>query len=77
VTGDVYECPSDKPLTLASYEAGPVPTAYVEPVAVGDPLTDMPLFLEPDFYINAPLQATYDAAYAGVPRYYRDILEAK
>jgi hypothetical protein len=65
----------EKPLTLAAYAAGPVPTAYVEPVAVGDTLTDMPLFLTAEQYINVPLEATYRAAYEGVPRYYRIILE--
>ena len=42
--------------------------AYVEPwTVVGRPLIDMPLFLEPDIYINVPLEATYMAAYRGVP----------
>jgi hypothetical protein len=68
--------PADKPLTLAAYAAGPVPTAYVEPVAVGDALPDMPLFLAPEQYINVPLEPTYRAAYEGVPRFYRAILEA-
>src|SRR5262249_27805978 len=67
--------PPDKPLTLAADAAGPGPTAYVEPVAVGNVLPDTPLFLYPEQYINVPLQATYDAAYLGVPRYYRQILE--
>lgn len=65
----------EKPLTLAAYAAGPVPTAYIEPVAVGDALPDMPLFLTAEQYINVPLETTYCAAYAGVPRYYRTILE--
>ncbi len=43
-----FELPADKPLTLASYDAGPPPTAYVEPIAVGDALPDMPLFLKPE-----------------------------
>jgi hypothetical protein len=73
---DPYTQPADKPLTLAAYAAGPAPTAYIEPVAVGDPLPDMPLFLAPEQYINVPLEATYRAAYEGVPRYYRTILES-
>src|SRR5207245_1625715 len=36
-----FELPADKPLTLASYSAGPVKTAYLEFVAVGDVLPDM------------------------------------
>ena len=54
-----FELPADKRLTLASYDAGPPPTAYVEPIAVGDTLPDMPLFLKPEFYVPAPLEATY------------------
>jgi hypothetical protein len=67
--------PLDKPLTLAAYSAGAIPVAYVQPVAIGDALPDMPLFLTPEEYINVPLQATYQAAYARVPRFYRNILE--
>jgi hypothetical protein len=44
-------------------------------VAVGDVLPAMPLFLAPEQYISAPLEPTYLAAYNGVPRYYRTILE--
>ena len=43
-----FELPPDKPLTLATYSAGAVKTAYVEPVAVGDLLPEMPLFLQPE-----------------------------
>jgi hypothetical protein len=35
--------PSDQPLTVASYDAGNELTAYVDPLAVGDPLPDAPL----------------------------------
>jgi hypothetical protein len=54
-----FELPADKRLTLASYDAGPPPTAYVEPIAVGNALPDMPLFLKPEYYVPAPLEATY------------------
>jgi Protein of unknown function (DUF4058) len=51
--------PSDQPLTLAAYDAGPPPVAYVEPIAVGDALPDMPIFLKPDYYVPAPLEESY------------------
>jgi hypothetical protein len=54
-----FELPADQRLTLAAYDAGPPPVAYVEPVAVGEPLPDMPLFLKPEFYVPAPLEDTY------------------
>jgi hypothetical protein len=75
VADDAHEQPADKPLTLAAYSAGPVKTAYVELISTGDVLPDMPLFLDPEQYINVPLEATYQAAYQGVPRFYRAILE--
>lgn len=76
--GDGYELPPDANRTLAAYSAGPVKTAYVEPVAVGQVLRDMPLFLSADGegYVEVPLEATYQAAYSGMPGRYRDILEA-
>ena len=58
-----FEQPPDKPLTLAAYDAGPPRVAYVEPVAVGDRLPEMPLFLRPEFYVPAPLEATYQATW--------------
>ncbi len=67
--------PPDKPLTLVAYEAGPPITAYVEPVAVGDTLIDMPLFLGPNWYVSVPLEATYEVAYHGVPRQFREVLD--
>jgi hypothetical protein len=51
--------PADQRLTLAAYDAGPPPAAYVEFVAIGEALPDMPIFLKPDFYVSAPLEATY------------------
>jgi hypothetical protein len=70
-----FELPPGEPLTLAAYSAGSAKTAYVEPTAVGHELIDMPLFLEPETYVNVPLEATYQAAYRGVPRRWRQVLE--
>jgi hypothetical protein len=75
VGGTPKPVPADKPLTLAAYDAGPPRTAYVEPVAVGDTLIDMPLFLAPGWYVSVPLEATYQAAYRGVPRRFREVLD--
>jgi hypothetical protein len=70
-----YRAPADKPLTLAAYSAGRPTTAYVEPVAIGETLPDMPLFLEPEAYVYVPLEATYQAAMRGVPKRWRDVLQ--
>lgn len=75
VGGPYAPIPADRPLTLASYDAEPPPTAYVEPVAVGDALIDMPLFLAPGRFVSVPLEATYEAAYRGVPRRSREVLD--
>jgi hypothetical protein len=71
-----FELPAGEPLTLAAYSAGPRKRAYVEPTAVGRELLDMPLFLEEEIYVNVPLEATYRAAYRGVPRRWQRVLEA-
>jgi hypothetical protein len=71
-----FELPAGEPLTLAAYSAGPRKRAYVEPTAVGREMIDMPLFLEPEIYVNVPLEATYQAAYRGVPRRWQRVLEA-
>lgn len=75
-----YELPADEPLTLASYVGGPyiggpLPVAYVEHLAIGSPLIEMPLFLDPDRYVNLPLEPTYLAAYRGMPAFWRNVLE--
>jgi hypothetical protein len=65
---------TSKPLTLASYDVGEDIIGYVEPIAVGDRLKDMPLFLEEDRYIDVPLEATYRAAWRGVPKHLQQVL---
>lgn len=75
VCDDTYQQPADKPLTLASYSAGDLTTAHIQPVAVGDHLPDMPLFLEAEACVLVPLEATCQAAYRGVPLRWRRVLE--
>lgn len=70
-----FVLPPDKPLTLAAYSAGVVKVAYVEPVAVGDVLPDMPLFLEPEVYVPAPLETTYQATWCVFPAPLKGLLE--
>lgn len=70
-----YQAPADKPLTLAAYEASSGIRAFIEPVAVGDELIDMPLFLTAGRHVPVPLEATYRAAFDAVPRRWRTVLE--
>jgi hypothetical protein len=67
IAGEVFTPPADKPLTLAAYESAETVRAFIEPVAVGDRLPEMPLFLEPGAHILVPLEATYEAAFASLP----------
>ncbi len=70
-----YDLPADEPLTLASYVADAPVDAYLEHAAVCAALPEMPLFLNPDRYVNVPLGPTYQAAYRGFPAFWRDVLE--
>jgi hypothetical protein len=74
---EAYELPEDKTLTLVSYSAGSAIKAYIEHLAVGDPLKDMPLFLTSERYVTLPLAATYEMAFAGMPDFWRDVLEGR
>lgn len=72
--GEEYTAPTDKPLTLAAYESGLSVRAYVVPVRVGEVLPDMPVFLEPEKAVMVPLEATYQSAFAAVPRRWQRVL---
>jgi hypothetical protein len=70
-----YRAPADKPLTAAAYVADHINTAFVEPLAVGDVLIDMPLFLASSAYVQVPLETAYQAAYRCFPQRWKTILE--
>lgn len=70
-----FELPPDKPLTLAAYVADVPKTAYVELVGVGDPLPDMPAYLDVDGYVPVPLEATYQTTWTSCPEDMREAVE--
>ncbi len=72
---DDFTLPADKPLIVAAYDAGPPSVAYVEPFAVGDLLTEMPLFLRREFYVPTPLEATYQTTWDFFPAAMKKKLE--
>lgn len=72
---DTFALPTDKPLTLAAYSSGALQTAYVEPVAVGDALPEMPLFLEADVHIPVRLETTYQTSWDVFPQALKGLLE--
>ncbi len=77
VGGHGFTLPPERPLSLAAYMADRMPEAFVEPIAPGQPLPDMPLFLAVGWYINVPLETTYATAYAGLPSVVRDVVEGR
>jgi hypothetical protein len=62
-------------LTVAAFDAGEPLTAYVDSLAVGDSWPDAPLFLGPGWYVNVPLEETYQASWDVTPRPIRNLLE--
>jgi hypothetical protein len=75
--GGSYAPPAGKPLTLAAYVSDGAITCYVEPTAVATALIPMPLFLDPGHYVNVSLEPTYRAAYEGVPRRWKRVIEGE
>ncbi len=71
----LFEFPPGKDRILASYHAGREKAAYVEPIAVGDVLPDMPLFLFEGRHIKVPLEATYRTTWDVLPRALQVIVE--
>lgn len=74
-SGEAHGVTEDQPFGLSAYRADRVCNAYFEPVGLGQQLPEMPLFLTPKHYVNVLLEATYMAAWRGVPRRWKDVLE--
>jgi hypothetical protein len=74
ITDEPFELPADKRLTGVAYEAAVPITAYVEPLAVGDPLPSLPIFLERGIYVPAPLEESYQTAWSKCPAPVREFV---
>jgi hypothetical protein len=61
---DQFEFPPGKDRIVASYHAGREKAAYAEPIAVGDPIPTMPLFLYEGRHIKVPLEAVYQTTWS-------------
>ena len=55
-------------------DAGESRAAYFSFVAVGDVLPNMPLFLRPGVYVQAPLEASYQTTWEQFPTALRGLL---
>ncbi len=75
-----FELPADEPLLLASYRAGDdsvglSPMAFLEPFRVGAIMRDMPAWIDPDVYVDVPLEQTYQSAWEVCPSDFRYLVE--
>ena len=66
----------DGPLAVTSFDATAEVIAHRVRFAVGDDMAQARLRLAPDVCVLLPLQAAYDAAFAGSPPYLRKLLAA-
>lgn len=64
-----------QPFGVSAYRAAFPPTAYFEPVGLGEALPDMPLFLSEDHYIDVPLEQTYMAAWSDTGEPWREFMK--
>lgn len=76
IESDDFHLPPQQPLTLAAYSIGDVKRAFIEPVAIGQVLPEMPLFLEAGRYVPVPLESSYLAAFNAVPIRWQEELVA-
>jgi hypothetical protein len=74
IAQEPFTLPLDRPLTLAAYEAGNDLNAFVETIAVGEALPDLPLFLAPGWHVTIPLECIYQAAWETVPRRWQAVI---
>jgi hypothetical protein len=73
--GDDYAPPADQPLSCVAYIGGAGARAFLEPLAVGEALPEMPLFLTPEIYVPVPLEATYQATWEDFPAAMKELLD--
>jgi hypothetical protein len=75
VEDEPFVLPNNQARTFVAYECDLTTRAYIELVTVGAPLPEMPLFLEPACHVLIPMEATYQSAFASMPRRWRSVLE--
>ena len=74
--GDRDEFPSDKPLSLVSYQVMvEAKVARIEHIGIGDSLPNMPIYLTANEYVMVPLESTYLETWKTCPEIMRDAVE--
>lgn len=75
--GKCFELPRSKPLCVAAFRSTPpIVHCYDELLGLAMTLPDVPLFFDPDHYVNVPMESTYSAAWTAMPKRWRDVIEA-
>ncbi|MBU6240001.1 MAG: DUF4058 family protein [Planctomycetes bacterium] len=67
ITDEPFRLSAELPLTIASYQATPTKTAWIELISVGSMLPTMPLFLKGAYYVNVPLEVSYQETWNAMP----------
>ena len=75
ILDEPFQFPAGKDRILASYEMDAERVAYVEPIAVGDRLPAMPLFLIQGMHVRVPLEPTYMSTWQASPEEMRIAVE--
>ena len=75
-----FDLPADERLLLAAYRAGDPSfespaVAYLEPLAVGAAMPDMPAWIDRDAFVDVPLESSYNAAWVTCPADFRTLVE--
>lgn len=65
----------DKPMSVFAYECDETVRTYLEPLALGKAIPDMPVFLYPGMFIEVPLEAAYRSAWDAVPVRWQKVIE--
>lgn len=74
--GRDYPFDPAKPFAADAFVADRVNELYANPLGLGDEWPLVPLFLDPETYIDLPLAETYEQAFAGVAPHDRERLSA-
>ena len=75
ISDEPFAFPVGKDRILASYQSGTEKVAYVEPIAVGDVMKDMALFVSEAMRVDVPLESTYQSAWATCPEAMQEAVE--
>jgi hypothetical protein len=76
---DPYRNPPRQPLTVVSYQAGGLDRstrAFVEPLAYGEKLPDMPMYLDHQYYVFTPLEQSYQQSWDVCPAAFKQAILA-